>query len=79
MSARLKPVSTTTSPATVVAMNAYRSLRMCWNAPSTLRLVRLARLIDHVAARFTAIPARPVMTTGQPCTGCGVNIRRYAS
>ena len=38
-SARAKPVVSTTSPATAVAMNAYRSLRMCWNAPSTFRLV----------------------------------------
>ena len=43
-SARAKPVVSTTRPAIAVAMNAYRSLRMCWNAPSTFRLVRSARL-----------------------------------
>jgi hypothetical protein len=48
-SARVNPVNTTTSPAIAVAMNAYRSLRMCWNAPSTFRLVRFALLISHAA------------------------------
>ena len=67
-SAREKPVNSTTSPATAVAMNAYRSLRMCWKAPSTLRLVRLALLISQAAATLTAMPTMAVMKTSRPST-----------
>jgi hypothetical protein len=35
-SARRKPVATMMPPAIAVAMNANRSVRMCWNATSTL-------------------------------------------
>ena len=42
VSAHTQPVRITTRPAMAVAMNANKSLRMCWNAPSTLRLVRSA-------------------------------------
>ena len=37
-SARANPVSMMISPATAVAMNAYRSVTTCWNAPARLRL-----------------------------------------
>jgi uncharacterized protein YqeY len=41
-SARPKPVKRMIAPAIAVAMKAYRSVRMCWKLPSTLRLCRLA-------------------------------------
>ena len=41
-SARLNPVTSTTAPAIAVAMNATRSVRTCWNAPSTFSDVRSA-------------------------------------
>jgi len=40
-----KPVSSTTTPATAVAMKPYRSVRMCCEGASTFRLARLALLI----------------------------------
>ncbi len=74
-SARLQPVSQMTRPAIVVATKAYRSLSMCWKAPSTLRLDRFALLSIQVAAMLTAMPASPVATTYTPSTEGGV-IRR---
>ncbi len=78
-SARAKPVRSTTRPAIAVAMNANRSFRMCWNAPSTLRLERLALLISQVASRFTTMPTRPVISTSPPFTSGGWIIRLIAS
>jgi hypothetical protein len=47
-----------------------RSLRMCWNAPSTLREVRPPRAINHDATKLTTMPSsavprtRPLATSG---------------
>ena len=75
-SARLNPVVSTTSPAMAVAMKPNRSLRMCWKAPSTFRLDRLAWLIAQAAARLTAIPTTAVMSTRPPATSGGSISRR---
>lgn len=78
-SARQNPVSKMTAPATAVAMNANRSLRMCWKAPSTLRMVWLARLIIQVAATLTTMPNTAVISTNAPVTSGGWISRRIAS
>ena len=65
-SALPQPVSQMTAPAIAVATKAYMSLRMCWNAPSTLRLLRSALAMSHAAAALTAIPARAVPKTRSP-------------
>ncbi len=78
-SARQNPVSRMIPPATAVAMNANRSLRMCWKAPSALRLVRLARLIIQDAAILTTMPTSAVISTRVPVTSGGWISRRMAS
>ncbi|SKS41554.1 Uncharacterised protein [Mycobacteroides abscessus subsp. abscessus] len=52
---------------------------MCWKAPSTLRLERLALLMHQVAATLTAIPASAVRNTSRPETSGGVISRRMPS
>jgi hypothetical protein len=78
-SARANPAIITATPATAVAMNPNRSVGTCWNAPSTLRLSRFARLIATVAPRFTATPAKAVTSTATPLTSGGATRRRAAS
>ena len=82
-SARSKPVSTMTAPATAVAANAYRSVTMCLNAPVRLRLRGVpwppaARAISRVAATLTATPASATPSTVPPVTAGGVTRRRIA-
>ena len=57
-----------TTPAMAVAMNANRSVRTCWKAPSTLRLRRSAPASIQVAARLTTIPASATTSTVAPST-----------
>ena len=52
---------------------------MCWNAPSTFRLDRFARLMHQVAARLTTMPTSAVTSTSPPCTSGGSISRRTAS
>ncbi len=52
---------------------------MCWNEPSTLRLLRLARESVHVAARLTKIPTTATASTMPPSTSGGAISRRTAS
>ena len=80
-SARSKPVASTTTAAAAVAANAYRSVTMCANAPSTLRLGRgpRDRASIQVAARLTATPARATVSISPPATGCGASSLRTAS
>ena len=78
-SARTKPVARMIPPAIAVAMNANRSVRMCWKLPSTLRLSRLAPASTNVAARFTAIPTTATITTIAPSTSGGETSRWIAS
>ncbi len=44
---------------------------MCWNAPSTFKLVRFARLRLHAATILTTIPTRAVINTNGPDTAGG--------
>ena len=71
-----------TSPATAVAINAYRSVTTCWNAPARFRLRGwprpLARAISMVAATFTATPASATPSTVPPLTDGGFTRWRIA-
>jgi len=78
-SARANPVNTITTPARNVAMNPYRSVRMCWKAPSTFKLDRFAFANTHAATRFTTTPSKATTSTGAPATGGGSVSRRIAS
>ncbi len=78
-SARAKPVVTMITPATAVAMNAYRSVSTCWKAPSTLRELRLALDMHQAAAMLTTIPISAVTSTSVPATSGGSNSRVIAS
>ena len=82
-SARSNPVSRMTAPATAVAVNAYRSVTMCLNAPARLRLCGApwpppARTISRVAATLTAMPASATPSTVPPATAGGVTRCRIA-
>jgi hypothetical protein len=70
-SARVQQVSMTMRPARALAMKANKSLRMCWNAPSTLREVRSARAISQDATTATPIPTSAVIRTSLPATSGG--------
>ena len=74
-----QPVRSTTSPAMAVAMKANRSLRMCWNAPSTFNEVRSARATSQLAPRLTTIPTSAVIRTRPPATFGGLRSLRTAS
>lgn len=65
-SARVKPVTMITAPAIAVAMNAIRSVRMCWNEPSIFSDSRFALDSCQVAARFTATPTMATTRIGNP-------------
>ena len=51
---------------------------MCWNEPSTLRLLRLARASTQVAARLTTTPTSATTSTIPPSTSGGSIRRRIA-
>src|SRR5215208_718936 len=59
------------APAMSVATKAKRSVRMCWKAPSTLRLSRLALLMVQVASRLTTMPKSAMPKTRPPSTSGG--------
>jgi hypothetical protein len=80
-SARSNPVSRMTRPATAVAANAYRSVRMCRNAPVRFRLrgaPRAARAMSRVAATLTTTPASATPSTVPPVTAGGSTSLRIA-
>ena len=84
LSARPNPVARMISPATAVAMNAYRSVTTCLKAPARFRLrgaprPPLARAMSRAAVIFTAIPASATPSTVPPATCGGVTSRRIAA
>ncbi len=78
-SARSNPVRRMTPAATAAAIEPNASIRLCWKAPSTLRLARFARANAQAAPRLAPRPAIPTQRTSPASTSGGSASRRIAS